>query len=215
MKFYTTKPPMLGDCVDNYAQQLCAESIESGEMRVALFNDCPMIAFVGDSHSAVAERWNRLFEEQWRIYARTPKAKEDVRRMARQQAESRKAAESFIEEMSDAARLSLPVVALGFVRRSHLIGYTYTADLAKDFVDLLASAGYEPDVNCGEAFRADDADNVARWIIGQAMTMPGHGIEQKFCDEWFAKFTAPTPERHPKRRRNDRPGTNPADQGAV
>lgn len=59
-------------------------------------------------------------------------------------------------------------------------------------ISAFKRAGFEPGVNCGEAFRKGDRDNEFRWLVGQALstlkTCAIHGIIHKFAAEWKAKF---------------------------
>ena len=57
--------------------------------------------------------------------------------------------------------------------------------------------GYVSGVNCGDAFDAEDRENVARWLIGQCLANlvsvgAIHGIVHKFADDWIEKFETPT-----------------------
>lgn len=84
----------------------------------------------------------------------------------------------------------------------------------KKIIAVFNSHGYEADVNTGENFREDDADNYARYIIGQCLSMLAnvgaiHGVVHKFIKTWqemtkrqiFAKMQA-----HMRRRKLNREG---------
>lgn len=65
----------------------------------------------------------------------------------------------------------------------------------KAIVETFANHGYVAGVNCGSLFRAEDRDNVHRWLVGQALdgldTGPAiHHVIHKFAAEWRAKFVA-------------------------
>ena len=52
--------------------------------------------------------------------------------------------------------------------------------------------GYWPNANCGIEFKKDDRENVARWIIGQALSTMRvcavHQVIHHFVAEWKKKF---------------------------
>lgn len=53
------------------------------------------------------------------------------------------------------------------------------------------AAGWRAGMNCGEDFKADDADNFARWIVGQWLETR-HPMVVSFIADWRAKFPAET-----------------------
>ena len=60
-------------------------------------------------------------------------------------------------------------------------------------IELFRENEFYPNVNCKENFNKDDKENVARWLIGQALdgiqTFGAiHPIYTKFADEWRVKF---------------------------
>lgn len=47
--------------------------------------------------------------------------------------------------------------------------------------------GWLPGVNCDADFNGEDADNYARWCVGQWLSAR-HSEMARFCREWRAKF---------------------------
>jgi len=63
----------------------------------------------------------------------------------------------------------------------------------EEIINTFADRGYYMNVNCGEEFNAEDRENVARWLIGQALSNLKsvgaiHSILNKFAADWKMKF---------------------------
>jgi hypothetical protein len=172
-----------GQQMHRYAEIVLAKAEQTRKTAMGLFNELPMIAFPGDKQAEVEARWRQLNEQHRTSYHRTP---EYSQFMAMNESKAAKAI-SFMEEMRRANLQDLKTV-IGLLSRSGIIGYTGTYQHTSEFVRMLKEAGYEENVNCGENFKADDKENVARWIVGQAMTMPGSGIEERFCKDWLHRW---------------------------
>lgn len=79
----------------------------------------------------------------------------------------------------------------GLETYSHVDAIVNYPALAKQFL----AAGYAANVNLGPDLKPDDADNVARYIIGQCVHMmsggmPPHGIVHGFTERWVETFGA-------------------------
>lgn len=75
------------------------------------------------------------------------------------------------------------------------VGITGRVEKAKEIVRVFAEHGYHPNVNIGNAHKADDEDNVARFIIGQCLDLFGPGPEGTInqvahyaVEDWKKKF---------------------------
>lgn len=59
-------------------------------------------------------------------------------------------------------------------------------------LEAFTAHGFTPGANCGADFRADDSDNVFRWLVGQALDglqhVAIHGVIHDFAAGWKAKF---------------------------
>lgn len=183
----TMKPPTCGEDISNYAKQLQAEADANACAVTAIFNEVEIMAVPGGEHRAVTLQWQKDMDAKAEAYRKSPEGIAARKRQEQREKEETAKANALLAEMQ-AADLKDLDTAISFVERSSVFGWTYTQDQSRQYVALLAAAGYEPNVNCGEQFDAEDRRNVAEWLIGQAMTMPGHGIEQKFCKQWREKF---------------------------
>lgn len=177
----------VGACVGN-AYKAIWELAQDGQCAaMGVFNDVPIVSFFGDSLDDVENRFTYLSNQSHDAYRRTNLSKERMVENAKRGAEERRKAEELIDALSWVEKSDLPGI-MEIIRDSHILGTFANADLAAKFVELLESKGFKPNVNCGKDFNGDDPQNHAEWIIGQAMTMPGHGIENKFANDWLAKF---------------------------
>lgn len=65
----------------------------------------------------------------------------------------------------------------------------------QEIIETFAAHGFLPSVNCGEDYNEDDRENVARYLIGQALAglqSVGaiHHIFHDFAADWHLKFDA-------------------------
>lgn len=178
-----------GEWIGNYALRVWKQAEDTRAMAVGMFNECPVIAFPGETATDVEMRYRSLTDARRTAWDTTPEARQRRDESNRWKIDKKIEARAFIARMEKADLYDVET-ALEFVEgSSEAIGWDFTSDEAKLYVALLKGAGFEPNVNCGDDYKADDPDNAARWIIGQTITMPGHGIEQKFCKEWRERFT--------------------------
>ena len=65
----------------------------------------------------------------------------------------------------------------------------------QEVIGIFTSHGYEAGVNAGEAYKGEDKDNVARYIVGQALSsMRDEGfvpqVIEGFMTDWKTKFAS-------------------------
>lgn len=80
------------------------------------------------------------------------------------------------------------------VRAEDPLGHGHTKADRALIVSTFEASGYRAGENVGPAFREDDRDNVARYIIGQAMDGIArmgapHQIIHLFAERWRARFS--------------------------
>jgi len=110
------------------------------------------------------------------------------------------------------AELMVELPTLDFVNQYVLLRWFHDFEKVNGDVDLheddgdmdrvvatFAEHGYQPDVNVGSAFNENDADNCARYIIGQCLScIIKFGVIPQilpdFVDKWTKKFAPPPPE---------------------
>lgn len=77
------------------------------------------------------------------------------------------------------------------------IGVEGRIERGERIIEAFVEHGYLPDANIGAAYNGDDADNVARFLIGQCLSCLGkdgfapgsvHQVIHSFADEWRKKF---------------------------
>lgn len=81
------------------------------------------------------------------------------------------------------------------------IGVEGRIERGERIIEAFVEHGYLPDANIGAAYNGDDADNVARFLIGQCLSCLGkdgfapgsvHQVIHSFADQWRKKFQPKT-----------------------
>lgn len=96
-------------------------------------------------------------------------------------------AREYINILSSSDLSDLTTV-ITLLQQSTKLDYIYTDKEAKEMVEILKEHGYEENVFCGDKFVKGNKEIEARWMIGQAMSMPGYGLITKFAEEWLSKY---------------------------
>ncbi len=180
--------------VDKAAQMLAAAAVEHGAAE-GEFNGVTMLADGRMSAEEIVAKWTRDMDEKAVAYRNSPQGEAA-------QAES-EARVTSLQEAHDLAMQDLrtldwssDVVVLDWICRiQDATDHVGVVVRARDIVDAFRQHGFEPGANCGEAFKADDRDNVHRYIVGQAldnlMSIGAiHGVIHKFAGNWKTRFAA-------------------------
>lgn len=183
-----------GEHISVCAERLCEAARRTGSAR-GTFNDIELVADKNSTPEGIMAHFDKEREAaavRWRE-SDAGKAYE-AERLANTERDQKRV---------DALFADLPMLNFGNVYSllSWCAQYQEPSDRvgvnthAKEVCAIFADHGYLPNVNLGVDYRADDADNSARYLIGQALhglEVVGavHGIYQKFYGEWLAKFTA-------------------------
>lgn len=173
------------------AKLLVAEAAEHGRAQ-GVFNDVTLTATPDMAPEAVVALYHQESErraEEWRNSpegrAATAKSEADLR--AAQETHDSKVRElESIDFTNDAAVLDW---LCAIQAATDHVGVS----VAKEkIISAFRAHGFEPNVNCGSAFKADDRDNVFRWLVGQALdglqSVAIHGVIHKFAADWKSKF---------------------------
>ncbi len=169
------------------------EAAKRGIVCHASFNGIQLEAAVGSSPAGIVAAFHRDLDAKANAFDASPEGIAAV--IARRR-----------EIATAQAQIDLSVVALDALDFSDLdavIGWFETVQDATDqcgvrvpkaaILAAFSAAGFEPDANCGDAFD-DDRENVARYIIGQALStlrfLAIHGTIHGFAKCWREKFSA-------------------------
>lgn len=177
--------------IDNAAKILVAAALEHGEAR-GTFNDVELIATAAVSPADVVASFHEQSDARAEAWRASP---EGIAYAERQQAEVRAAQQKHGDMVAalDGLDFNSGAAVLDWVcgiqDATDRVGVTVDRER---IISTFAAHGFEPNVNCGGAFKADDRDNVLRWIVGQALDglrhVAIHGVIHKFAADWKAKF---------------------------
>lgn len=181
--------PRCGTHIDDVSR-IAWETANLDNCRVAFtFNGIDLTVEPTDNPDTAA-KW---YEAECKVRAAAYRASEAGRaaaaaRVARL-ASAQKTLDALIADMGD---MSDPKRAVAFVRDlasvADDVGLVWNK---KSVARRLKSAGWVASANRGNAFRADDRENVAGWIVGQALSMmrngmPPHPMLADFAEKWLA-----------------------------
>jgi hypothetical protein len=182
--------PPVGESLDVAIDNATRSANATGHTAICMFNGVPIVAFPGDVSLGVLARFRHLERQQSRAWKRTAEYKKQKAEWRECNKLTLKAARALVAEMRK-ADLSDLGTALGFIEEAtKTLGWSFTTKEAAAFNDLLLAAGYQPSANTGEDFDYKDRENVARYIIGQALASPDgpHGILACQVAGWREKF---------------------------
>lgn len=181
-------------CHINSAAQMLIDACQTAEKAQGTFNDITLTADKDSTVTGIVAYFHSEMERRAEEYRNSPEGKA----AAREQEERRKQKQLKHDELmrqlpnldfnSDVAILDW---LCEFQDPSDYIG---VAKQQKVVLSTFAENGYFPNVNCGNDFNAEDRDNFARWLIGQALDgLQGevgaiHQVIHKFTDDWKRKF---------------------------
>ena len=181
-----------GQHIDRAAAQL-VEAAKAHGSATGTFNDIEMIADGALTAEEIVAQWSRDMDAKAVAYRNSPEGKA---------AETmREAAITKLQETHDLALQDLrsldwssDIAVIDWVCRiQDATDHIGVAVRGREILDEFGRHGFEPSVNCGDAFRPDDRDNVHRYIVGQALdNLSGdgaiHGVVHKFAEDWKRRF---------------------------
>lgn len=180
-----------GQHITSFAAQLVRAAEASGEAR-GVFNGVEIIAERGATADGLRDQWQRKTDAAHVAYLNSP--------TSRAAKAKREAGIAAAQETHD--NLVRDLATLDFENDVAVIDWICAIQDSTDHVSLVVdkpriiaafeAAGFAVNVNCGPAFKADDRDNVFRYLVGQALdglkSVAIHGIIHKFAGEWKDKF---------------------------
>jgi hypothetical protein len=177
--------------LDNAAKLRVAAAAEHGEAR-GMFNDIELTAAAGVSPDTIVKSFHDQSEARSEAWRNSPEGKAYA---AKQAAEIATAQDKHDDMVRALPNLDFKNGAAVLDWLCDIQGATDRVGVAVDKDAILATFaahGFHPGVNCGDAFKADDRENVLRWLVGQALDglqhVAIHGVIHKFAADWKAKF---------------------------
>lgn len=187
-----TYEPLAGEHISRAIEKLCKLANTGGDTARGTFNGVDLVATPGVDPAAVEQQYRDLVDAQAAAY----QASTEGRAAARKRAEQIEERQTAVDELAAEMRVTLnaedvPAILRWFKRLADVADDISVSVPTVEILGWFTSRGYEANVNCGDNFDADDRENVARWIIGQALSTLAtvgapHSIVHKFADEWLA-----------------------------
>jgi len=160
------------------------------------FNGVEIIATPTSLSATLVNQFHAEQERQGEEYRKSP----EYARVQREQAERM----TMLQQKADALMEQLST--LDFSNQTALLDWVAEMEEPRDHVgvrvdgELLVRTfeahGYVAGANCGDEFKEHDADNFARWIIGQALES-SYPMVSHFAKEWKERFLPPPTEELP------------------
>ena len=184
----------IGEHFNNYAERV-AQAARNSDVAVK-FNDIEFTVPKGEHDSAeIVATWEKLSDERREKYLNSPEGKaaaeadaQDIDAKQEQINELTKQLDTL--DFSDVKKVLEWCVA--FQDPSDRVG---TQRDKNKILAKFAEHGYVPNMNTGTEYKAEDKENSAKYIIGQALSGieyigAVHQVVHRFSDEWKAKFNS-------------------------
>jgi hypothetical protein len=187
--------PHPGQSIEQAANALQARAIANNAEVTMAFNGIELSMGPDTSTQDVVAMYWQLTHKQAEAYRNSPEGKAA--------AEKQKANIAAQQQKIDNAMARLPM--LDFNNLTAVFDWlTEIQDPSNhvgvetprlEIIDAFADRGFYVNVNCGEYFDAENRENAARWLIGQALSnliLVGaiHSIFNTFAADWKMKFNA-------------------------
>ena len=182
----------IGEHFDDYAKRV-ALLARSSDVAVK-FNDIEFTIPQGEHDSTeIIKVYEKISDDKYRQYLDSPEGKAAAESDARDIEEKQKQIDELTQQLdtldfSDVRKVLDWCVA--FQEPSDRVGTQRDKSL---ILEKFADHGYIPNMNTGKEYKANDKENSAKYIIGQALggieyIGAIHQVIHKFADEWKAKF---------------------------
>ena len=165
------------------------------------FNDVTITASPTTSPEMLVTRWQEEVNRQAREYRNSAEYKSNLFRRAMQVQALRVKVQDMMQQLE----------SLDFENIEAVVNWFDGIRDASDDVDVMSMIrreeivqkfqvhGYQPNDNLGDKFNEKDKENVARYIVGQALdnliTFGSiHQVYSYFAEDWRKKFISPTTE---------------------
>jgi hypothetical protein len=183
----------IGQHIDAFAVAMCKRAMD-GKTVHGIFNGVVLEATDKTTPASLVTAYRRDMDAQAEAYRRSPAgvaaAQQNEREVIAAQARI-DAAVSLLESLAFSDLDKVLAWLEDFQEPSDRSGVNVPKS---QILATFAANGFEPAVNCGDAFDGEDRENVARYIIGQALDtlrwVSIHPVVARFGREWRNKFNA-------------------------
>jgi hypothetical protein len=189
-----TYEPMCGEKVSETAEKMVALANKSKQTVTAKFNDITLTAKPGDKPGMITTFYSNESSRRSEEYKKSPAGKKAAREAAERVVQMQQKYDALLQQLPDLDFTSYEAVLnwlCEFQDPSDHIGVTKQTQVV---LKAFTSHGYKAGVNTGDAFDKNDCDNVARYIIGQALSClqsdvgAVHQVIHSFTEDWKKKF---------------------------
>lgn len=189
----------LGEHITTAAQR----AVNAAPSRLS-FNDICIDVDHGMSAGDVAAEYARRCDERAAAWAASPEGSVAAERARLEQSVRQAKMDDMMRELSAVDLRNVSVALDWMVRAEDPLGHVDTRADRERIVTAFEAAGYRIGENVGAAFREDCRENVAKYIIGQALdgivrVGAPHPVIHVFAERWRERFE-PTPPNPPARK---------------
>lgn len=184
---------LAGTHITEAAKMLIAFAVENNSKVWMSFNDIKLVANTDSEIGDVVQSFSQQNEEREQAYLKSPAYEADMQQIETKRQEKQNLADTCMRNLpflnfSDYGTILQWLCCLQ--ESSDCIGVTFDRGLV---VNKFLCHGFKPNVNTDSDFNPTNEDNVARYIIGQALdclqTVGAiHSIINKFTTDWRNKF---------------------------
>lgn len=183
-----------GEHIATTAARMVAEAVRTGDVVEVDFNGVRLSASEATTARDIEAAYDAETTKRREAYRSSPEGKADA---ARRLVEVNR-------KKAKVADLMSVLPQLGWTNLDRIIGWLGKLQAASDdvsvpvpwakIVETFRANGFEPGVNTGDEFQEFDRDNVARYIVGQALSClasPPHAIHPVFhshAAKWRKQF---------------------------
>lgn len=183
-------PP--GIHLNEAARLLIRDALESGVEQRGTFNELTIVATATSTVDEVVASFERDMQEEISRWRASPEGIASAERQERRRQEAQTIHDNLVATLDDIDWKSDVAVINWLCAIQDATDHSGVNVARQRIIEAFTSRGYEPNANCGEAFRADDRDNHFRWLVGQALdglrSVAIHPIVHKFAGEWKERF---------------------------
>lgn len=185
--------PQIGGYIPRDIIEMTAVSNVIGQTITGDFNGIEITATPASCGLKLAEKWTLEMERRREEYENSSAYKEHLKEMQMKAAANKEKVYSLINDLAELDYTNFEAIL------DWLVSLEKVADdrdpsvnltvVAKTFIDK----GFEIDANLHEKFNGEDAENYARYLIGQALHNLNenkniHQVIDYFTEEWKKKF---------------------------
>lgn len=185
--------PMPGEFIGVSAINMVGRAKLTGKPCKAHFNEIPVEAVSGVDPAYIVATYKAESHRQAIAYNESPEGKKAVRDAKRRKDELQHQADAAMEMLGELDFSSLSAIIGWFKEIRDPSDHVGVNIPSENIVREFERHGYHAGVNCGDEFDSENPDNIARWLIGQALEGLKeygsiHQVFHKFASEWQKKF---------------------------